>query len=380
MKLKKTILGLTPYPPGKPIEELTREYGIREVIKLASNENPLGPSSMALTAIRRALSQLHRYPDGSGYYLKQALGRILGITPAQILLGNGSNEIIELALKTFLTPGSEVISPFPSFLVYEKAVQAMDGKNILVPLRHFSIDLEAMQDRIGPRTRIIIINNPNNPTGTIVSKKEWERFLRAVPERILILLDEAYIDFVEDPDCPRGSDYLGSNKNLLVIRTFSKAYGLAGLRIGYGLTGIELADYINRVRQPFNVNALALAGALGALKDQAFYEKTRTLVRRGRESLEKELRRMGLFYIPSQTNFILIRVPQKGEAVYETMLHKGVIIRSMKSYGLEDYIRVNIGLPEENRRFLQVLKEVIGHGARKPVDQGEGSRRSKIKV
>jgi histidinol-phosphate aminotransferase len=359
MKIKKSILGLIPYPPGKPIEELTREYGIHNVIKLASNENPIGPSPLALKAIRQVLSQLHRYPDGSGYYLKQSLSRLLGLAPEQILLGNGSNEIIELALKTFLKPGYEVISPVPSFLVYEKAVQAMDGKNILVPLKRFRIDLESIRSRIGPRTQIIIINNPNNPTGTIIRKKEWERFLSDVPDRILILLDEAYIDFVEEPDCPNGLNYINTEKNLIVFRTFSKAYGLAGLRIGFGLARPELVDYINRVRQPFNVNSLAQAGALGALKDQAFYEKTRSLVRAGKKAIESGLTGMGLFYVPSQTNFILIKVPQKAQMVYEAMLKKGVIIRSMKSYGLDEYIRVNIGLPEENRRFLRALKQVL---------------------
>jgi histidinol-phosphate aminotransferase len=359
MKIKKSILALIPYPPGKPIEELTREYGIQSVIKLASNENPLGPSPLALRAIRKALSQLHRYPDGSGYYLKQSLGRFLGVSPEQILLGNGSNEIIELALKTFLKPGFEVISPVPSFLVYEIAVQALGGKNILVPLKRFTIDLEAIRGRISPRTQIIIINNPNNPTGTVIKRKVWERFLSSIPERILILLDEAYIDFVEDPDCPKGLDYLHSGKNLIVFRTFSKAYGLAGLRIGYGLTRPELADYINRVRQPFNVNSLAQAGALGALRDQAFYEKTLSLVRAGKKTIEGELARMGLFFVPSQTNYILIKVPRKAQWVYEAMLKKGVIIRSMKDYGLEDYIRVNVGLPEENRRFLRAFKQVL---------------------
>ncbi len=258
-----------------------------------------------------------------------------------------------------MKPGFEVISPVPSFLVYEKAVQALGGKNILVPLKRFTIDLEAILARIGPRTQIIIINNPNNPTGTIIKKKEWERFLSSVPERILILLDEAYIDFVEDPDCPNGLHYINSEKNLIVFRTFSKAYGLAGLRIGYGLARPELTDYINRVRQPFNVNSLAQAAALGALKDQAFYEKTRTLVRAGKKTIEMGLTRMGLSYVPSQTNFILIKVPLKAQVVYEALLKKGIIIRSMKSYGLDNYIRVNIGLPEENQRFLRALKQVL---------------------
>jgi histidinol-phosphate aminotransferase len=359
MKIKKSILELIPYPPGKPIEELTREYGIQKVIKLASNENPLGPSPKALEAIRKALPQLHRYPDGSGYYLKESLSHYLGLKPEQILLGNGSNEIIELALRTFLRPGFEVISPKPSFLVYGKVVQAMGGKNVLVPLKKFTIDLDGTLNRIGPRTQIVIVNNPNNPTGTIIKKREWDRFLKEIPSRILVLLDEAYIDFVDDPECPDGINYLKSEKNLLVIRTFSKAFGLAGLRIGYGLTRIDLADYINRVRQPFNVNSLAQAGARGALEDPVFYRNTKILVQKGKKVLEKGLTRMGLSYIPSQTNFILVRVPKKAQVVYEAMLSKGVIIRSMKSYGLEDYIRVNVGLPEENRYFLKAFKKVF---------------------
>ncbi|HMK64788.1 MAG TPA: histidinol-phosphate transaminase [Thermodesulfobacteriota bacterium] len=359
MKIKKSIRDLIPYPPGKPIEELTREYGIKKVIKLASNENPLGPSPQALKAIRKGLSQLHRYPDGSGYYLKEGLSRQLGVKSDQILLGNGSNEIIELALRTFLSPGDEVISPSPSFLVYGTAVQAVEGKNILVPLKRFIIDLEAMLQAISPRTRIIIVNNPNNPTGTIIKRKGWKRFLRAVPPDILVLLDEAYIDFVDDPDCPDGLEYLASDKPLLVLRTFSKAYGLAGLRVGYGVTRADLADYMNRVRQPFNVNSLGQAGALGALEDREFFEKTRSLVREGKLTLEKGLKKLGLTYIPTQTNFLLIKVPGKAQEIFEAMLHKGVIIRSMKSYGLENYIRVNMGLPEENRLFLKALEEVL---------------------
>jgi histidinol-phosphate aminotransferase len=354
--VKKTIQDLVPYPPGKPIDELTREYGIREVVKLASNENPLGPSPKAVLAIQRELAQLHRYPDGSGYYLKQALSERLRVDASRIFLGNGSNEIIELALKTFMTPGDEVLSPFPSFLMYTKAVQALAGRNRLIPLAGFTVDLKGLLKGIGPRTRIVIVNNPNNPTGTVVTRKDWEYFIQRVPSGVLILLDEAYIDFVEDPDCPVGTDYLEKHKNLLVVRTFSKAYGLAGLRIGYGLTSPELADYLNRVRQPFNVNSLALAGALGALEDDSFYQKTRRLILRGRKKLEAELQRLGLRAVPSQTNFILIEVPLEAQSLYETMLRQGVIIRSMKSFGLDRFIRVNVGLPSENTKFLRALR------------------------
>jgi histidinol-phosphate aminotransferase len=357
--VKKTIQDLVPYPPGKPIDELTREYGIRDVIKLASNENPLGPSPKAVLAIQKELAQLHRYPDGSGYYLKQALSKSLKVDSSQVFLGNGSNEIIELALKTFMTPGDEVLSPFPSFLMYAKAVQALAGRNRLIPLAGFTVDLKGLLKGIGPRTRIVIVNNPNNPTGTVVTRKDWEYFIKRVPSGVLILLDEAYIDFVEDPDCPVGTDYLAQHKNLLVVRTFSKAYGLAGLRIGYGLTSPELADYLNRVRQPFNVNSLALAGALGALEDDSFYQKTRRLILSGRKKLEGGLERLGLRVIPSQTNFILIEVPLEAQSLYETMLRQGVIIRSMKSFGLDRFIRINVGLPSENTKFLQALRRSL---------------------
>jgi histidinol-phosphate aminotransferase len=326
------------------------------VVKLASNENPLGPSPKAVLAIQRELAQLHRYPDGSGYYLKQALSDRLRVEASRIFLGNGSNEIIELALKTFMTPGDEVLSPFPSFLMYAKAVQALGGRNQLIPLAGFTVDLKGLLKGIGPRTRMVIVNNPNNPTGTVVTRKDWEYFIQRVPSRVLILLDEAYIDFVEDPNCPVGTDYLAKHKNLLVVRTFSKAYGLAGLRIGYGLTSPELADYLNRVRQPFNVNSLALAGALGALEDDSFYQRTRRLILRGRKKLEGELQRLGLRVVPSQTNFILIEVPLEAQILYETLLRQGVIIRSMKSFGLDRFIRVNVGLPSENTTFLRALR------------------------
>jgi histidinol-phosphate aminotransferase len=354
--VKKNIQALVPYPPGKPIDELTREYGIRDVVKLASNENPLGPSPKAVQAIRRELGRLHRYPDGSGYYLKRALSRRLKLDGNQIFLGNGSNEIIELALKTFMTPGDEVLSPFPSFLMYTKAVQALGGKNRLIPLKEFTVDLKGLLKGLAPRTKIVIVNNPNNPTGTVVTRKDWEYFLKRVPAGVLVLLDEAYIDFVEDPDCPLGTDYLAKYKNLLVVRTFSKAYGLAGLRIGYGLTSPELAEYLNRVRQPFNVNALALAGALGALEDRAFYQQTRRLILKGRKKLAGDLQRLGLRVVPSQTNFMLIEVPREAQSLYEAMLRQGVIIRSMKSFGLDRFIRINVGLPSENEKFLQALR------------------------
>ncbi|MCU0580325.1 MAG: histidinol-phosphate transaminase [Desulfobacterota bacterium] len=357
--VKSYIQALVPYPPGKPIDELTREYGITRVIKLASNENPLGPSPGAVAAIQEDLRNLHRYPDGSGYYLKAALSHYLGIEPEGLFIGNGSNEIIELALKTFLVPGDEVLSPFPSFLMYSKTVQALGGKNKFIPLKRYRVDLDGLLEGLGPRSRAIIVCNPNNPTGTVIDRKAWERFLERVPPRVLVLLDEAYIDFVDDPECPQGIDYLGTEKNLLVIRTFSKAYGLAGLRIGYGLARPELTDLMNRVRQPFNVNSLALAGARGALLDTKFYNKTKRIIREGKGFLEENFKDLGLPYVPSQANFILVKVPLPAQELYENLLRRGVIIRSMKSFGLDRHIRVNVGLPAENKKFIKALRRVL---------------------
>lgn len=353
------VESLIPYPPGKPMEELTREYGIKQVIKLASNENPIGPSPLAVAAIQAALSGLNRYPDGSGYYLKKALGQRLGLEPGWILLGNGSNEVIELALKTFIKPGDEVVSPFPSFLMYRKAVQALGGQNKLIPLKRYRIDLRAMSEGIGRRSRVVLVNNPNNPTGTIVTRAEWERFLERVPPRVLILLDEAYIDFTDDSACPRGVDYLTGRKNLLIVRTFSKAYGLAGLRVGFGLGHPYLIDLMDRVRQPFNVNSLAQAGALGALRDASFYQKSIRMIRKGKKALELAFRSLGLPFIPSQANFILVKVPCDSRKLYEDLLRKGVIVRSMASFGLPRFIRVNVGLPKENRRLISELRRAL---------------------
>lgn len=359
------IAELVPYPPGKPLEELEREYGIKNSIKLASNENPLGPSPLAVSAVHRALASLHRYPDGSGYYLRRRLSEKYRIPFDGILLGNGSNEIIELAIRTFVEPGDEVILPAPSFLVYKLAVQAAGGKIVTIPLTDFCIDLEKTAEAVTPRTKIIFVNNPNNPTGSIVRKPQFEAFLKAVPERTIVVLDEAYIEFVNERDVPRGFDYVGENgPYVLVARTFSKAYGLAGLRIGYGVMHPLVADYLNRVRQPFNTGTLAQAAALAALDDEDFLQRTRRVVAEGLEYLYREIEKLGLSPMPTQANFFLIPVPIDARRIHEAMLREGVIIRPMNSYGMPNCIRINAGLPEENERLVQALKKVLSSASR----------------
>jgi histidinol-phosphate aminotransferase len=351
---------LTPYPPGKPIEELERELGISGSIKLASNENPLGPSPLAVRAIMDKINTLHRYPDGSGYYLKNKLSEKYGVSPSHIILGNGSNELIELIIRTFLSPGEHVIQAFPTFLVYEKMVKAAGGQITSVPLSDFRVDLREISHAITPKTKIIFINNPNNPTGSLLLKEEMLPFLHEIPDDIIVALDEAYIEFVSDERTAYGLDLMTEHPLLVVLRTFSKLYGLAGLRIGYGFAAEDIVDYMNRVRQPFNANTLAQAAATAALEDAQFVSRTLQVVREGLGYLYQCLDEMGLEYIPSHTNFFLIKVPKGGERIYELMLRQGVIIRSMDSYGLPDYIRVNAGLQEENERFIRTLRKLLG--------------------
>jgi len=358
-RVREGVERLIPYPPGKPIEELEREMGIRGSIKLASNENPLGTSPMAVQAIKNYLAKLNRYPDGSGYYLKSKLSEKFRVSMDRIILGNGSNELIELTVRTFLSEDDHAIQAFPTFLVYEKIVAGAGGHMTSVPLSDFAIDLAGIVKAIRPETKIIFVNNPNNPTGSALPREDLAGFLSRVPEDIIVALDEAYIEFVTDRDVADGLELLNAHPSLFILRTFSKLYGLAGLRIGYGFGQPWMIDYMNRVRQPFNANTLAQVAATAALDDERFVSETLGIVRDGLAYLYHGLEEMGLAYIPTQTNFFLIRVPQGGKAVYEAMLRQGVIVRAMDSYGLPDYIRVCVGLPEENRRFIQALRLVV---------------------
>ncbi|MBN2468667.1 MAG: histidinol-phosphate transaminase [Deltaproteobacteria bacterium] len=355
------IKNITPYIAGKPLEELEREYGITGAVKLASNENPLGPSPKAIEALLNHLHSIHRYPDANSYKLKQMLAEKFDVPPDAILPANGSNEIIELVLKTFLRPGGEVIVPEPSFSLYTKFTQALDGVPIKAPLKEFSVDLEAMKEKIGPRTRIVIINNPNNPTGTIVRKTAFEQFIRSIPENIVIIVDEAYGEFVTDPDFPQGHHYLTDKPWVITMKTFSKAYGLAGLRIGYGIAAPEIMHYLNRVRQPFNVNLLAQVAACAALTDHDHVIKTLRTVNDGLHYFYQNLKQRNIEFIPTQANYLMIRVGKNSDTVYEALLKEGVIVRSLTSFGFHDYIRVSVGTPSENQRFIASLDKVLHH-------------------
>jgi histidinol-phosphate aminotransferase len=353
------IATLKPYPPGKPLEELEREYGIADSIKLASNENPLGTSPLALEAIRSNLNNLRRYPDGSGYYLKRRLSKRLGVEEPSIVLGNGSNEIIDLVIRTFVQPREEVLMSEPTFLVYPLMTQAVGARAVKVPQKYFAHDLEAMAKAATPNTRVVFLDNPNNPSGTVISRKEFEAFRNSLPGDVIIVLDEAYMEFADPEQTITGLEYLNDSPPVVSLRTFSKAYGLAGLRVGYGVMPPEVADYLNRARQPFNVNSLAQVAALAALDDEEFLQETQKVVREGLAFLYGELEKLQLRTHPTQANFFLIEVGRDGRKVYEAMLRRGVIVRAMNSYGLDNYIRISVGRPEENQRFVETLKEVM---------------------
>jgi len=353
------ILDIAPYKPGKPIEELEREYGIAGSIKLASNENPLGPSPLAVEAINDVLHNLHRYPDGRGFTLIDKIRSKFGVSARNIILGNGSDEIIGLLARTLLTPGDVVILPQPSFLMYDIMVKSVGAVPCYVPLKKLAIDLESIRDRVTLQTKMIFLCNPNNPTGMILHERELSDFLNALPASVVVVIDEAYIEFVRDPDCAKGLDYLDSGKAVVTLRTFSKAYGLAGLRIGYGIMPIEVAELLNRIRPPFNASLPAQAGAAAALGDDAFLKKTLSLIHAGIDELQTALDRLGVAYFSTQANFFMIDTKKDADTVFEDMLRKGVIVRSMASYGFENYIRINAGRHEENRRFIEVLEDVL---------------------
>jgi histidinol-phosphate aminotransferase len=369
----KHIASIVPYPPGKPIEELEREYGISGSIKLASNENPLGSSPKAVEAIHAALSKLNRYPDGSGFYLRKKLAEKYCIPFDGIMLGNGSNELIELIIRAFMTPGSEAVMPVPSFLLYSLVVRWMGGKPVAVPLnKNLGIDLPKMAEAVTAKTKVIFLTNPNNPTGSVVNKADFEVFLDGIPPGIIIVLDEAYIEFNRNPNTPSGFDYIGrQGPSVVALRTFSKAYGLAGLRIGFGAMDPDIASFLNRVRQPFNTGSLAQAAALAALDDLEFVRKTQQTIWSGLRYLYNEVHEMGLKYLPSEANFFLIQVPCEARDLFEAMLRRGVIIRSMASYGMNRFIRVNAGLAEENERFIQTLRQALAELEQSGPDRGQ---------
>ncbi|MDD5155977.1 MAG: histidinol-phosphate transaminase [Candidatus Omnitrophica bacterium] len=356
--VRKNILDVTPYVAGKPIEETRRQLGLKKVIKLASNENPLGASGLAQAAIKKVLADINRYPDTSGFYLKKSLAKHLNTSPAGIILGNGSDEIIDIIIKTFVEDDENIITADVTFLEYEIISRVNNRKLVEVPLKYFKYDLEAIEKRIDKKTKLIFISNPNNPTGTYVSRYELEDFMLSLPQDVLLVLDEAYNTFIDVDDFPNSLAYV-AKRNVILMRTFSKAYGLAGLRIGYSVAQPELVSFMERVRQPFNVNSLAQAAATAALDDKKFLLKSRQVIFEGKKYLYECLQRMGIAYVPTVANFILIDTGRDGLGVFKEMLKYGVIVRDMKQYGLKNFIRVTIGTKQENERFIKVLKKIL---------------------
>jgi histidinol-phosphate aminotransferase len=352
------VRALQPYVPGKPIEELEREYGVTNAIKLASNENPLGPSPKALAAAQSALAEIARYPDGGGFTLKRALAAKLGVLPEQITLGNGSNDILEFAARAFVTAQDEVMFSQHAFAVYPIVTQAVGARAVEVPARNWAHDLDAMHAAITARTRLIFIANPNNPTGTWLRRGALEAFLDKLPASVIVVVDEAYFEYVEAGDYPNTVAWLARYPNLVCARTFSKIYGLAGLRVGYGISSPEIADILNRVRQPFNVNSVAQAAALAALDDDAHLDKARRVNVDGMQQLVQGFEQLNLDYIPSAGNFVCVEVAEAGR-VYEQLLRAGVIVRPVANYGMPRHLRVTVGLADENRRFLDALKKIL---------------------
>lgn len=359
--VRQEIDKLQPYEPGKPISEVKRELGLTDVIKLASNESPYPPFPEALEAIEGELEEINRYPDGSCFLLKKELASFLDVDEKNITIGHGSNELERLIANVVLRPGDEAIMASPSFVVYPTVVEIMNATPIEIPLKNYKHDLEAMLNAISEKTRLVFICSPNNPTGTIVEKDELNEFLKAVPEGVVVVIDEAYSEFVESQNYPNGLDYLRQDKLVAVFRTFSKIYSLAGLRIGYGMLPEFLVTAMDKVREPFNVNSLAQAAALASLKCQDEVEKRRKLNWQGKNYLYAELKKIGLECVPSEANFVLVNVKKNSREVFKDLLKEGVIIRTGDIFGesYQNFIRVTIGTQEENQLFVQTLRKVL---------------------
>ncbi|MGI9334485.1 MAG: histidinol-phosphate transaminase [Gammaproteobacteria bacterium] len=355
------VRSLKPYEPGKPEEELRRELGLNRIVKLASNENPLGPGALAIAAVRDSGGQSHRYPDGNGFALKQSLARKLNVDPAQITLGNGSDNLFELLARTFLTPEREAVYSQHGFAMYPIVTQTAGARAVEVPARDWGHDLEAMLGAVTARTAIVFIANPNNPTGTWVRASELEHFLAALSPTVVVVLDEAYCEYVAEPEYPDGIALGAKHPNVVVTRTFSKIHGLGGLRVGYGVCHPAVADLLNRARSPFNVSRPAQAGALAALEDQAHIEHSREVNRSGMTQLIEGFERLGLEHIPSLGNFVCVKVPGGGVKIFDALLRRGVIVRALSTYGMPDHLRVTIGTREENEVFLAALAAELGH-------------------
>ena len=362
------------YETGKPIEETARELGFEsadDIIKLASNENALGPSPLAVRAMKQAAGEMHRYPDSSAFYLRNALAKKLKVEPDQIMIANGSNEIIELIGHVFLDRESEVVIADRAFAIFRLITEMFEARPVIVPMRNFTHDLNAMLAAITPRTKIVFIANPNNPTGTMVKSEEIHEFMHKVPPHVVVALDEAYIELLSPEMQPNTLRYVREGRKIIVLRTFSKTYGLAGLRIGYAVAPTEGIELMAGVRQPFNVNDMALKAAMAAIKDEIFVAKTREMVRKGLRFFEKNLKKLGLEYIPSVTNFMLLKVGN-GRKVFQDLQKEKVIVRPMDGYNLPEYIRLTVGKRSENKRLLKALQNVLAESCQPSFMSKEG--------
>lgn len=357
--IRPNVLELEPYSPGKPIDEVKRELGLSDVVKLASNENPLGPSPRAIEAAIRAMQTVNQYPDGNCFALRQAVAKHLEMPPECLLFGNGSDELIHYIGLTLLEPGDEVITGYPSFVRYDAAAKLNNAVLHLVPLSEHRFDLSAILQRVNGRTKLIFIANPNNPTGTVVTAGEVDTFMSALPEHVVVVWDQAYHEYVSRADYPNTLRYVRDGRNVIVLRTFSKAYALAGLRVGYAIARPEIVDAMNRVREPFNVNSVAQAAALAALEDQQHLRQAVELNRRGLEYFYEHFERLGLPYVRSEANCVMVDLGRDTQPVFQELLRKGVIVRSGHIFGLPTYLRITTGTPEENERFICALEEVL---------------------
>jgi len=353
------VRALDPYQPGKPLAELAREYGITDAVKLASNENPLGPGPCARASIRAGCADIGRYPDGGGYALKKALAARLAIGSDRITLGNGSNDVLELAARSFVTSSHQVIFSQHAFAVYALATQAIGAEAVVTAARDYGHDLGAMRAAINARTGLIFIANPNNPTGTWIDEPELLEFIQCVPPRVVIVLDEAYFEYVQAPGYPNGLRLIDRFPNLVVTRTFSKIHGLAGLRVGYAVSHPQVAELMNRVRQPFNVNSVALAAAEAALADEEHVTASVAVNKAGLAQLTRACEALGLGYIPSAANFLCIELGYPAHDLYEALLRRGVIVRPIANYGLPNHLRITVGTEPENTRFIDALRKVL---------------------
>lgn len=359
--LRSCLKSIKPYVPGKPVEEVERGLGLIDVIKLASNENALGPSPLAAAAMKKHIEKMHIYPDGSCFYLKQAVADFIGVKPEQLIFGNGSDELLAFITLAYISPGDEAVMVAPSFSEYDFAMHLMGGTPVHVPLvgENFQYDLEAVLKAVNDKTKLVFICSPNNPTGTIVYKDDLDRFVEQLPDGVLLVIDQAYLEYVDDFRQPSGQEYVGKDKPVILLRTFSKIYGLAGLRIGYGIAPTTIIEDMNRVREPFNVNAMAQAAALAALEDRAHLENSRKLVSAARKQLTEGFAELGLKAVPDQANFCFVDLKIDSRQAFQALLKRGVIVRTGDIFGFTTYVRVTYGTTEQNTRFLAALKEVL---------------------